>query len=119
MSNSNLESGPFAESRRSRKTISLWMLMFSMVVFAGFSMLMMLAARVPTIANSINEFFGLPQIAKQGKPDRTTHLIFLLFCYSSPLLFAMWVGILHSINVRLTNFYAAKHGQDEPDNPFV
>ncbi|MEI7458599.1 MAG: hypothetical protein WCK15_04270 [Pirellula sp.] len=119
MSNSNLESGPFAESRRSRTTISLWMLMFSMVVFAGVSMVIMLAARVPTIANSINEFFGLPQTAKQGKPDRTTHLIFLLFCYSSPLMFAMWVGILHSINVRLKHFSAAKSGQDEPDSPFV
>lgn len=118
-SNSNLESGPFAESRRSRTTISLWMLMFSMVVFAGVSMVIMLAARVPTIANSINEFFGLPQTAKQGKTDRTTHLIFLLFCYSSPLMFAMWVGILHSINVRLKHFSAAKSGHDEPDSPFV
>ena len=118
MANTKQESGPFGENEKSHRTVSLRMLLFSMVVFAGVSMVIMLAARVPVIANSINEFFGLPQTAKSGKPDRATHLIFLLFCYSSPLMFAMYVGILHSIASRLKPAFHSKI-EDEPDSPFA
>jgi hypothetical protein len=70
------------------------MLMFSMIVFAGISLAMMLASQVPIIANGINSVLGLPETAQEGKPDRTTHLFFLLFCYTSPLLMAMLVSFV-------------------------
>ena len=110
---------PFGETRAGRPTISLWMLTFSLVVFAGISALIMFAARVPLVANNINDLFGLPHTAVPDKPDRTTHLIFLLFCYSSPLLFAMWVGLIHSLYSRISNRRSSDELEDEPDSPFA
>jgi hypothetical protein len=96
MSNSTEHHNPFASSTSPKLRVSLGMLLLSTVVFAAISMAIMMASRVPIIANNVNEFFGLPATAKPDKPDRTTHLIFLLFCYSSPLLLATWVGLVHS-----------------------
>ena len=93
--------------------------MFSLVVFAAISMLLMFAARVPIVANSINEFLGLPQTAKPDTPDRTTHLIFLLFCYSSPLVLAMWVSLLNSIYLRWKKYQNLSNDRDEADSPFA
>jgi hypothetical protein len=110
-------SGPFAPRQGSNVTVSLWMLLFSMVVFAGISLAIMLASRVPLIANGINEVLGLPQTAKTDKPDRTTHLIFLLFCYSSPLLFAMWISILHGLVARIQKYRELRTNDRDSVNP--
>lgn len=112
-------SGPFAPQQASRATISLWMLLFSMVVFAGISLAIALGSRVPLIANGINDLFGLPQTAKSDKPDRTTHLLFLLFCYSSPLLFAMWISILHRLALWLQRPQSKVLAETETMNPLV
>ena len=114
-----VEASPFGEVSRPNKTISLWMLMFSLVVFAGISMVIMFAARVPIIANSINDFMGLPHTTKPDKPDRTTHLVFLLFCYSSPLLFAMWLGLLQSFFVNFISRPNVHMQSREGDDPFA
>ena len=119
MSSKASESSPFAESESVRPTISLGMLMFSLVVFAAFSLLIMFAARVPAISNTLNDFFGLPQAAKPDKPDRSTHLFFLLFCYASPLLLAMWVGLLHTFATRFVYFRRSEEANAEPDSPFA
>jgi len=118
MSRDNNEASPFAKTEPARATVSLWMLIFSLIVFAAFSMVMMFASRVPAITNSINDFFGLPQTAKADKPDRSAHLFFLLFCYSSPLLLAMWVGLFH---VFCSRFFPAQvtNRDNEPDSPFA
>jgi hypothetical protein len=113
------EATPFAQVSNSGRTVSLWMLMFSLTVFAVISLVIMLAARVPIIANSVNDVLGLPRTAKPDKPDRTTHLIFLLFCYSSPLLLAMWVGLLRGLYVRFKKPIDARAHSNEPDNPFA
>jgi hypothetical protein len=110
--------GPFAPRQGSNVTISLWMLLFSMVVFAGISLAIALASRVPLISNGINDIFGLPQTAKSDKPDRTTHLLFLLFCYSSPLLFAMWISILHGLASRWQRYRQSASVEDDSTNPF-
>jgi hypothetical protein len=94
------------------------MLLFSMVVFAGISLAIALASRVPLISNGINDIFGLPQTAKSDKPDRTTHLLFLLFCYSSPLLFAMWISILHGLASRWQRYRQSTSVENDSTNPF-
>jgi hypothetical protein len=114
-----LETGPFAPQKGSRVTISLWMLLFSMMVFALFSMTIMLASRVPIISNSVHDFFGLPQTAKPDKPDRATHLIFLLFCYASPLLLATWIGLLHSAYTYFRRCTFHSDHREESDNPLA
>ena len=119
MSGKVIESSPFAQSEPVRPTISLWMLMFSLVVFAMFSLLIMFAARVPAISNTVNDFLGLPATAKPDKPDRSTHLFFLLFCYASPLLLAMWIGLFHTFAARMASFRRSEEANQEPDSPFA
>ena len=118
MSSNAGESSPFSQSESVRPTISLGMLMFSLVVFAAFSLLIMFAARVPAISNTLNDFFGLPQKVKPDKPDRSTHLFFLLFCYASPLLLAMWVGLFQSFTTRFVNVHRSEKTNAAPDSPF-
>lgn len=120
------EGSPFQAVTNQTRTISISMMMFAMVLFAGFSLLLMSASRVPAIANSINDFFGLPQTAKPDKPDRSAHLFFLLFCYSSPLLFAMLVGVLHWLKRRFgermtPSTYSSPRSTsiDSSDSPFA
>ena len=119
MSSNTSESNPFAETEPNRPTVSLWMLMFSLIVFAAFSLLIMFAARVPAISNVVNDFFGVTQTAKPDKPDRSTHLFFLLFCYASPLLLALWVGLLHIFLTRFVFVPRRFETSKEPDSPFA
>jgi hypothetical protein len=112
------EQNPFGGQQRNSRTISLTMMFCSMIFFAGVSLLMMMASRVPVLANGINEFFGWPENATSEKPDRSTHLFFLLFCYASPLLFAMWVGLLHSI-IRRTLGSVKNKPATLPQSPFA
>jgi hypothetical protein len=119
MSHKAIDSNPFAEQVTVRPSISLWMLIFSLVVCAAFSMLLMFAARVPAITDTINDFFGIAKAAKSDKPDRSTHLFFLLFCYASPLLLAMWVGLLQLLLTRLATLRTSIDMGDEPDSPFA
>ena len=119
MSSNASESSPFAETKPNRPTVSLWMMMFSMIVFAAFSLLIMFASWVPAISNVVNDFFGVTQTAKPDKPDRSTHLFFLLFCYASPLLLALWVGILHMFLTGFALIPRSFETSKEPDSPFA
>ena len=110
---------PFAETVSPRPTLSLWMLLFSLVVCAAFSFLLMMAAHVPAIANTVNDFFGIAQTVKADKPDRGTHLYFLLFCYSSPLLLTMIVGLMQIFFVKVLKLGGALENSTEPDSPFA
>ena len=113
------DSNPFAEVTPIRPTVSLWMLMFSLVVFAFLSLLIMLAAQVPAISDAVNDFLGISHTARAGKPDRSTHLFFLLFCYASPLMLAMWIGLLHTFVTRFVVIARPFDDTKEPDSPFA
>lgn len=76
------------------------MLLVSMVVFAFVSLLLMFAARVPAISESINDVLGIQSSSTEGKPDRSTHLFMLLFCYTSPLMLMLWISLLKSLGHR-------------------
>jgi len=119
MSNKASESNPFAETVLARPTVSLWMLLLSLIGFAAFSLLIMFASRVPAISNTVNDFLGVAQTAKPDKPDRSTHLFFLLFCYSSPLMLAMWVGLLHMFLAKFVIAKSSVETKSEPDSPFA
>jgi hypothetical protein len=77
----------------------------SMIVFAAISLLLMFAARVPAIANSINDLIGVSRSTSTDRPDRSTHLFMLLFCYTSPLLLMLWVSLMRFLAQRI---YAAR-----------
>jgi len=89
-----------------------------MIVFAAISLLLMFAARVPAIANSINDLLGVSRAKAPDRPDRSTHLFMLLFCYSSPLMLLLWVSLLRSLaSGRRTQSSVREH--PEEDNPFA
>jgi len=94
------------------------MLMVAMVVFAAISLLMMFAARVPAIANSINDLLGIRRTTTPGRPDRSTHLFMLLFCYSSPLLLMLMVSLVRKLAIR--SRLVAPEGDADPidSHPF-
>lgn len=99
------------------RTVGLWMLLVSMVVFAMISLLLMFAARVPAVANSINDLLGVSRPIDNGQPDRSTHLFMLLFCYTSPLMLMLWVSLLRTlVRRRARHRQAAELAGDS--NPF-
>lgn len=109
---------PFAKQARHRPAIQLWMLFVSMVVFAMISLLIMFAARVPAIANNISDLLGVARTAKADRPDRSTHLFMLLFCYTSPLLLMLWVSALRSMFRSRTTNRMNRDDESQADSPF-
>lgn len=92
---------PFGKPVAERQVVvGLGTLLVSMVVFAVISLLLMFAARVPAIADSVNDLLGVRRSVTEGKPDRSTHLFMLLFCYTSPLMLMLWVSLLKSLGQR-------------------
>jgi hypothetical protein len=107
---------PFGNpDQKTRTTVSLGSLLVSMVVFAAISLLLMFAARVPAIANSINDLLGISRSATEGKPDRSTHLFMLLFCYSSPLMLMLWVSLFKGLMRRRLATPRPRNSDTEPD----
>ena len=91
---SGLEQSPFASVKSTAPKVRLWMLFVSMMVIAGFSLLVALAVRIPSIAHGFRSFFGSTAPTGTSTNDRSGHLFLLLLCYSSPLLMMIWVGML-------------------------
>lgn len=94
------DQSPFASTSSTQRTspkISLWMLFVSMMVFAGVSLLLATAVRIPSVANGFRELFGIPTLKASQDNQRSTHLFLLLFCYSSPLLMMIWVSFLRRL----------------------
>jgi hypothetical protein len=111
-------SAPFAPAKEPRATISVWMLLFSMIVCAFISLALMLASQVPAITSGLNDALGLPSTGSRDKPDRTAHLIFLLFCYTSPLLLALILGLLHAGISGILRSDLSNSNDEEPESPF-
>jgi phosphotransferase system glucose/maltose/N-acetylglucosamine-specific IIC component len=70
------------------------MLFVSMMVIAGFSLMLALAVRIPTVSTSLRDFFGGSGRSSDPTNDRSGHMFMLLVCYSSPLLMMIWVSLL-------------------------
>jgi hypothetical protein len=110
---------PFAPVLQgSGRTVGLYTLLVSMVVFAVISLLLMFAARVPAIADSLNDLLGVSRTTANDRPDRSTHLFMLLFCYTSPLMLMLWVSILRGLVRRRTRISSAANAHADSD-PFA
>jgi hypothetical protein len=96
--------------------VGLWVVFVTMIVFAAISLLMMFAARVPAVANSINDILGVARGAKPDRPDRSTHLFMLLFCYSSPVLLLICVSAMRKFaNLKsLNRDRTEENGEESP-----
>jgi hypothetical protein len=95
------------------------MLFVAMTVFAVISLLLMFAARVPAISESLHDLFGTPRSARPDLPDRSTHLFMLLFCYASPLLLMLVVSFLRAAALRSRLVSAESDAESEASDPFA
>jgi hypothetical protein len=71
-----------------RPQISLALLLLLMVIFAVMSAGMFYASRVGAVQDELSLLSG-SSTRGAGEANRTAHLVFLLFTYTSPLLLAM------------------------------
>jgi hypothetical protein len=85
-----------AQRSASRPQISLSLMLLLMSIFALMSAGMFYASRVGAVQDEIAALSGS---AATGSADasRTTHLIFLMFTYTSPLLLAMLLGAVVAV----------------------
>jgi len=108
------QSNPFGEEQTYRPRMSLGLLLLLLVVNAVLSLLLLFASQVPALSNVINDFWGMPR-AEVGKTDRTTHLIFLISCYSAPLAMTVIVSLAY----KLLRGFQKPPGPEEPTDPFA
>lgn len=70
-------------------------MLLMMAIFAMMSAGLFYASRVGEVQDELAVLTGSASAAPDA-PDRVAHLVFLMFTYTSPLLLAMLLGILHS-----------------------
>lgn len=92
------------------------MLFVSMTVFAGIALLLALLARVPAVSQSLSLFFGTQAPPKSDKPDRSVHLLMLLFCYASPILMILFVNLMRSFAIHQQSELENRQRQQEIDD---
>jgi hypothetical protein len=75
-----------------------------MVVFSSISAAMSFAMAIPQFRAEVNAWFGRTTTLDAQKPDRALQFVFLMFCYSSPLLMAGFVGLLSYVIQKVTSW---------------
>ena len=68
-----------------------------MVVFAGFSLLIYNAMNVPAITNELDAWLGRQSRTVNTADSREAQIVFVMFCYSAPLLLGILVHGLHQV----------------------
>jgi len=81
-------------SPKTRPQISIALMILLMSIFAVMSAGMFYASRVGAIQDEISIFGGN---SASSEPNRSAHLTFLMFTYTSPLLLALVLGTIVSI----------------------
>ena len=88
------ETSPFIETKPRRFQFSLGSLLVAMVVFSTMSACLLWASRLTLVTNELNAWTGTIPSTNQDGSDRGTQLMFLIFCYSAPLLMAASLNLL-------------------------
>ena len=87
-------------------------LMIAMAVFAVTSACFLFASQLPIVSKEIYAWMGTVPPKNANENDRFFQLIFLIICYSSPLVLAAFLNILvHGIR-----FLEAKRSRPTLDN---
>ncbi len=68
-----------------------------MVVFAGVSLLFYNALNVPAITNELDAWLGRQSKTVETADSRESQIIFVMFCYSAPLMLGILVHTLHLV----------------------
>lgn len=79
---------------RTKSQISIGLMLLMMGIFAVMSAGLFYASRVGAIREELTVLTG-SAAPESGPPDRVAHLVFLMFTYTSPLLLALLLGLIH------------------------
>lgn len=113
----NLSSNPFSpQPERSRPRFSLTALFLIVIVNFTICTLLLLASKVPAIAEPISSLFGTRQASSEPN-SRMVHFLFLVACYTAPLAVTGTLSLIYRIS-------QSRHQQrqldsvEESDSPF-
>jgi len=85
---------PFLAEKPRKFQFSLGSLLLAMVIFSTMSASLLWASRLPLVSNELNAWMGTVPSTNRDGSDRRTQLMFLILCYSSPLLMAATLNLL-------------------------
>ncbi|MDZ4852599.1 MAG: hypothetical protein SGI77_25195 [Pirellulaceae bacterium] len=88
------DNSPFLTTKPRTFQFSLGTLLIAMAVFSTMSATLLWASRLPLITNELNAWMGTVPSTNRDGSDRGTQLMFLIFCYSSPLLMAACLNLI-------------------------
>lgn len=83
-------------------------------VAAGVGLLVYNAFKVPAITSELNAWFGISTPPVDVAESHKAQIIFVLFCYSAPLLLGIFVNFFHQIVVLLNRYTAPDDQEDDP-----
>lgn len=78
---------PSSSPRRPRIQVSLTMMMLLMVIFSVIAAGLLYASRVPAVQQELSVLTD-GRLEAQGDPNRSAHLVFILFTLMAPVLTA-------------------------------
>ena len=88
---------PFLKQQPRRLSFSSILILLLMVVFAGMGLLIYNALNVPAITNELDAWLGRQSKTVETADSRKAQIIFVMFCYSAPLMLGILVHALHGI----------------------
>ncbi len=110
-----LTQSPFAKvERQSTFRFGLGTMLLIMVVFSLMSAGLFYAVRVPAVAREVDSMLGKPDSTATSS-DRRAQLIFVLFCYATPLLTVGVLGMGMTV-VKHARRWLARHASRQNEN---
>ncbi len=88
------ENSPFLDAKPPAFQFSLVSLLIAMAVFSVMSACLLWASRLPLVANELRIWTGTVPSTNRDGTDRGMQLMFLIFCYSTPLLMAATLNLV-------------------------
>jgi hypothetical protein len=107
---------PFRPNQPTYPRVSLSFLLMLVVLNTALCFILLIASRVPAIANVFNDLFGLPRLESGDNPDRRMHFAFLMLCYTAPLVSTMVIFFIHRAGVLIQSKRSVNDGSRQ--SPF-
>lgn len=80
-----------------RSQVSLGTMLLLMMIACMVGAMLFYGSRIGEVQDELRLFFGYNTSSKTSESSRITHLVFLLFTYSSPLLLAGIIATVRSV----------------------
>lgn len=120
-SRNNTTNSPFSTPERQGPRFSLSTLLLFVVVNAAICSLLLIASKVPAINRPLSVITG-QTFASDEQSERTAHFLFLIACYTTPLLVTGALSIFYHFGYRRNqNAIIESDADSDPfdeDSPF-